>query len=333
MNEKEIEMMERYIFEVTRRLPANQREEVGMELKELIGEMYEREEQPMEAVLVKLGDPKEFARKYRDGNNYLISSEYYDNYIWILKIVLICVAASAVVSTVISVIVQDSFHILMPFESSGGLISSAIWAFGLVTLIFAAMERMKVKIEVKETSEWTTERLSPIPEKKGMISRGESLAGIIFLAIFAAIFLFTPHLFGAYVMEDEKIVQIIPIFNLNQWNLIRPFFLVSFLAGLMDEIVKLIVGCYCRMVMYISSLMGAIQLVMAVFVLKVIPIWNLDFLADVKKAFDVSFVARGDLLSYWGTAFFANAILAIVCICILAEVGSTIYKTLRYGAK
>ena len=54
MTPNEKELTERYIYQVVRRLPKNQRDEVGMELYELIGDMYE--EQPdIEKVLEKLG--------------------------------------------------------------------------------------------------------------------------------------------------------------------------------------------------------------------------------------------------------------------------------------
>ena len=39
VNQQEQELMERYIYQVVRRLPKNQRKEVARELQELIGDM------------------------------------------------------------------------------------------------------------------------------------------------------------------------------------------------------------------------------------------------------------------------------------------------------
>lgn len=41
MSEKERELMKRYIYQVVRRLPKDQRQEIGMELEELIEDMFE----------------------------------------------------------------------------------------------------------------------------------------------------------------------------------------------------------------------------------------------------------------------------------------------------
>lgn len=60
MKEQEREWMERYIYQVTRRLPKAQRGETAMELRELIGDMAE-EKGSVEAALTALGDPAVFA--------------------------------------------------------------------------------------------------------------------------------------------------------------------------------------------------------------------------------------------------------------------------------
>ena len=88
MNPVEQEWMERYVYAVTRRLPKSQRQEVARELEELIGDMLE-DGDTMESVLARLGDPAEFAKKYQDGARYLIGPAYFENYVWLLRIVLI----------------------------------------------------------------------------------------------------------------------------------------------------------------------------------------------------------------------------------------------------
>ena len=80
MSEQEREWMERYIYQVVRRLPKAQRGEVEMELRELISDMFE-EKGSMEDVLAALGNPAVFAGQYRDGSRCLIGPEYYDRYV------------------------------------------------------------------------------------------------------------------------------------------------------------------------------------------------------------------------------------------------------------
>lgn len=53
MTTQEQEWMDRYIYEVTRRLPRKQRQDVALELRELIGDMLE-DDSSMERVLTRL---------------------------------------------------------------------------------------------------------------------------------------------------------------------------------------------------------------------------------------------------------------------------------------
>lgn len=78
----EQEMIERYIYEVVRRVPSEAREEIRMEIGALIEDMQNGEGLSVQAVLEKLGDPAVFARRYRGDRDYLIGPEYYDDYVW-----------------------------------------------------------------------------------------------------------------------------------------------------------------------------------------------------------------------------------------------------------
>ena len=89
MTEQERDLMERYSYQVVRRLPRDQREEIRLELQELIEDMWEQSGE-MKEVLQELGDPAEFAKKYRGEESCLIGPDYYDTYLWFVKVVLLC---------------------------------------------------------------------------------------------------------------------------------------------------------------------------------------------------------------------------------------------------
>ena len=123
MNGRDRELINRYIYQVVRRLPRDQRGEVSLELQELIGDMLEAGAS-VEEVLSKLGDPAKFAEKYQDRSHCLIGPEYYDNYLWLLRIVLTCVIATVVIVSVIQGI-RDG--IVM---SDGDMTGAAVVAVG-----------------------------------------------------------------------------------------------------------------------------------------------------------------------------------------------------------
>ena len=93
--------IERYIFAVTRYLPAKTQGDVEKELDALIEDMLAQRcdgtaptEEDIRAVLKELGPPEELAARYSDdGKKALISGTYYLIYKYILKIVLPIVAA------------------------------------------------------------------------------------------------------------------------------------------------------------------------------------------------------------------------------------------------
>lgn len=217
----ELEMMERYIYEVTRRVPQDMREEIGMELKALIEDMKE-EGSTMEEVLKKLGSPTEFAKRYKEGPEYLIGPEYYDNYMWVIKIALIGIGISAIVSGIVQGLTGamdfgDFFSVFFR-EVLTNAINGTYSVIGIVTIIFAILEWQKVKVSIKPEEKWSVSELSknvanvkswtpsllpPIPDKRAVISRGDSVVSIIFITFFAALLAFAPQLFGAFHQEGK----------------------------------------------------------------------------------------------------------------------------------
>ena len=103
MTPNEKDYMDRYIYQVIRRLPKAQREEVRMELEELLSDMY-ADRGSMEEVLTELGDPAEFAKQYQNEQKYLIGPEYFDTYLWFVKVVLICAAVPILIISLINAI-------------------------------------------------------------------------------------------------------------------------------------------------------------------------------------------------------------------------------------
>lgn len=59
MTERETDLMNRYIYDVVRRIPRDLRQETSLELEELIRDMMEEAgpEVKMEQILIRLGDP------------------------------------------------------------------------------------------------------------------------------------------------------------------------------------------------------------------------------------------------------------------------------------
>lgn len=355
MNDKEL--IERYIYQVVRRLPKSQRDEVGLELQELISDMAE-EEGSVEATLIKLGDPAEFAKKYMDQSRHLIGPAYYDTYLMVLKIALLCsLIAVFVVSLVEGIAGRDLWNSGVDFgevvlaiisglsEAFSNTINTGIGVFGIVTLVFAIMERQQVDFDGKKGKKWsvsdlsdhdsgkkavwTPQSLSPVPHSKAMIKRSESIVSIVFTVIFCVLLIFAPRFFGIIVVDGD-IVQTVPIFNLDQWNSILPVFMISLLAGLADDILRLLVGRYNLRVMFSNIVFGGIQMICSVIILKILPLWNPDFSRQLETAIHQNYVPP-DFLSRFDAVRASDIILAVFIFIFAIELITTVYRTLRYG--
>ncbi len=372
MSQRDQEWMEQYIYQVVRRLPKGQREEVGMELRELIGDMLEQtvseeksdttqRSEAMKKVLAELGDPAELAKRYRDEADYLIGPEYYDTYIWFLKVVLLCTLIPTLAMSLleeiggISVGVEQSYIGIVVEKITACLVNgitnsliSCVSVFGVITLVFAVMERQKVKLERKITGnvivdsmgkkEWNPGDLTSIPHKKAIIDRGDSIVGIVFIVIFSMVLIMAPNFFSLMidVTTDSKDMLVIPIFNPEQWNKILPLFVLGLLICLVEEVLKLIMGVYCRAVMIGCIISGFLQMILAGIILKVLPIWNPEFKTEyVQQALEGNGGAEIFVrcITDMQSAPASNIILAVVIISTLADIGVTIYRTLRYGEK
>ena len=358
MTPNDKELMARYIYQVIRRLPKAQRDEVRMELEELISDMY-ADKGSIETVLTQLGDPASFAKQYQNDRQYLIGPEYFETYLWFVKVILICTAVPILAVSLVNAFEQapvftsqNAAPVIVRTVMEGlakgisDVLISCISAFGAVTLIFAAMERQKVKIEMKKAEKWSVEKLAdqkkaaesrwtpsflePIPDKKAIISRGDSIVGIVFIVIFCVLLIAAPQLFAAFFTENGT-VKTVPVFNLDQWGIILPVFVLSLLVGLADEILQLVVGCYCKLVMISNIVCGAVQIALSAVVLKVLPIWNPNFASEIQLALGDEAGSAEKFLSLWNADMVSNGLLALIVLFTFMDIGGTIYKTLRYG--
>lgn len=342
-NNKANELVDKYLYDVVRRLPKKQQEDIKQELRTLIEDMLEEGEdleksyeEKVYFVLNKLGDPADLARSYRDGQDSLISGEYYNSYCYILKIVLICTLAGLVISNIVSAIVRvvgseaaitGAFNNMMDF---GMIPMVLIQVFGFITLAFAIMERKQIR--VKETAaEWTPDVLPEIPAKKAVIRRTESIVGIVFGALFIIVFTFAPQLLGAWIQRDGSITSI-PIFNLTIWSRVLPLFMISIMCSMIDDFVKFMVGRYTYALMPVTIITDVISFAVSFIIFKFFPIFNPNFIPEIQNAMGKKvFVDLIPILN--DTNIVNNVILLFLLFCFALDIGTTVYYTVKYGNK
>jgi len=226
---KIVNLIEAYVYEVTRRLPEKMRNDIALELKSTIEDMLPDNftDNEVMKVLSKLGDPAQLAASYRDTPMHLIGPKVYDAYIRTMKMIIPWAILITIIVHIVESIVLfagEESILSIVIKSVGIIIANTIQVlihiFFWVTIFFIFIERIGLSksdhIITKYGTKWTPEDLkhvNVIPRKKG-ISKGEVITGFVWTAILVVFYFNADHLAGVYRSTDGNGLQMVmPAFN------------------------------------------------------------------------------------------------------------------------
>lgn len=184
--------IDRYVADVARRLPEEQRKEVSAELRSSIYDQLEDRsgpeagEEDVLAVLRELGPPETVAASYLPATQYLIGPAWYPTFRRTLRIVFSVQAILFVLAT--AVMVFGYGNDLNPGEAIfyflDVAVESVVWTFGIILLIFFCLERAGTHYEAKRPA-WDPRQL-PAVKPRDMVGRAESVISLVVWAVFLA---------------------------------------------------------------------------------------------------------------------------------------------------
>ncbi len=272
-----LNLIDTYIYEVTRRLPEKNREDIALELKSTIEDMLPEnfsEEDVMEQ-LEKLGNPAVLAASYRDTPNYLIGPKVYDAYIHTIKLIIPWAILFTILAHVVESIVlfngeQSILNVII--ESFANIIPSVIMTliqlFFWVTMVFIVIERVGLsKTDLPLTKNgvsWSPKDLKDIvmiPKKK-IISKSEIIFGLIWVVIWALVYFNADRLVGIYhSINGDGLEFVMPIFNqkvlLSYWPIIVAFIVLEVALILY----KLKIGKWTMSVAWINTIIHTASII------------------------------------------------------------------------
>ena len=325
--------IKRYVYDVTRRLPENQREEVGKELLANIMDMLpdNANEEAIKSVLIELGDPRLLAASYRIKPRYLISPEWMDDYLQVLKIVLVIFGIVSLVTGLIDNIMnpesENVFGIIFEvfFSTIGQIIEGLLSAFTIVTLIFAGISAHQSKTT---KSTWDPEHLPEIPKDNvKKISKAESIIGLTLTVIFGSIFIYLVWHNQFYIgwFEDGNIDQIlVPFFSENVLIRFLPIIVISVLLTVVIEIMKLKTGYWTITIAALHTADKVISIIIVFLLSTVTSLVNPEFWTEVAQVTNLSAAAYSEGFSkgFYAFAWFI-AVMGTI------DVITTWFKTLK----
>lgn len=328
------DIIERYVYGVTKNLPLKSRKDIEKELKTLIYDMLEERfgekewtKNDITEVLKELGNPRDLSEEYMDRKRYLIGPQYFSQYIMLLKIVIFSVILGMTIASFVEGITNNAGGILnLLFHWISGLLSGISSAFVWVTCIFAFFEYRG--IQVKETSDdWSIDDLPQVPDKKARISKGGSISSIVFNILVGMLFTFAPQFIGVIHIGENPAA--IPVFNLSFLEKMLPLFLLCIGLGILREIIKLLEGRYSLRVGVVAAVLDVIALIITIIIFTEKEMWNPDFLTGVTALYDFDHGAI--MQSFWPnfSTFFAWVFVLAFSIDII----DTLYRSYHYSRR
>jgi hypothetical protein len=332
------DLIKRYTYAVTQKLPESQRADIEKELNGLIEDMleariqgHEATEKEVEQVLVELGSPSALADKYRGHKLYLISPEGYPFYSMIVKIVIGSIALAMLVVFVIETIATPPQALDHFVSFLTATFSAEIQAFAWVTIIYGLIDRARIQKgePIDADHEWKISDLPQLPEDEVAIKRGDPIAGIIFTVIFAVLIVSATQLFGLWVLDGNHTTVVVPFFNMAVFQSFVPYILGLAALSILCETVQLITGKWTVSLVLFDALNNALNFVLALFMFSDGAIWNANFLQQAAQAglAPLGSAANQALNAVWGR--FTQGLIYLIAIIFAIQMISSLVKILR----
>jgi hypothetical protein len=224
-----MELLERYLQAVRFWLPKAQQndiiEELGDDLRSQIEDKEtalgrEITEDELAAILQQTGHPMRVAARYQKQQS-LIGPTLFPIYRFVLKIVGLAYLGPWLLVWIALAIFAPSYL--------GNHVWGSFWinvfiTFGIVTLLFAVLERFQASLS--GLHKWDPRKLPALPKRKnrdkGRVPRVESIFELIFSVLFIAGWLVLPEIAAAMFSPFNKILAATPALQSYYWPVLLP---------------------------------------------------------------------------------------------------------------
>lgn len=324
-------LIDRYLYDVTKRLPENMRDDVNRELRSNIEDMLSNDpnEAEIEKVLIDMGSPAKLAVKYHPKPRYLISPELFDDYLTVLKIVAITLSVLLAGLAVFKIVFGDiggeyaiatAISIIVSFLTAAftGIVQAFFW----VTLAFFCVEYFGKKNGVIT---WSPKNLPELPANaKVVIKSSDTIANGVFSTFFTILFLAGTLRHPQFIAWYEVGAPTVPLFNEEIIRQFLPFYMFIIVLTLFLMFFKLVKGRW-------SVGIAAAQTIFSVFsaVLGVAIITRPGLFTD---AFIARFAEKVQVSAETMTEYFSTGVTVLIVLTVVGAIGeiiSAIRKTVK----
>lgn len=282
-------LKERYIYDVVRRIPENQRDEVAKELDANISDMmHGSSDSELERVIYELGEPRVLASEYTDKKRYLIGPKWMEDYLRTLKIVIaVFVSLSLVFGLLDNVLHPEATSAIGIFaevfaKTISEMWNSALSAFAFVTLVFALIERYDLSPKKKP---WRIDSLPELPKKDVLkSSRTGNIVGLAFLLIFGIAWGYILYFNETYlrlVFIDGDIHFSEALFNPSAIEAYFPLFLIGLTLSIAVLVYKIYQGYINLNIVLLATVEKIFSLLAFLYILHYTPLFSSSFISEI----------------------------------------------------
>lgn len=327
-----MEVIDRYIYAVTQRLPEQQREDIKRELQGLIEDMLEERipvgqasKEDIESVLLELGPPNELAAKYRGYERYLIGPTLIGAYLTTLKIVLASIVIGLTAVFAIDTFVSNSGKLDPATSYLASLVTGAAQGFAWVTVVFAWMEyrqRINTAGNGSRNKAWSPSDLPLIPDAKMQIHRIRPILSIFFTIVVMVICFYLTDLLGIWRYRDGVLTSV-PFLDNDVFRRYWPLLWIVAAFSITKQIVRIIVRYRSSKMLAFYIGMTMITTMLVCIMLTDKTLWNPHFIQDLTDSSLMSTEGNNfkNLESTWPRVkeWLVNAIVLIALLNIIRE--------------
>jgi hypothetical protein len=212
-----MKLIDRYITEVSDRLPEKMRDDLSKEIRSLIEDTLEDrasqtgksvdDEALVTEVLKSFGSPAKMASSYLPPR-YLIGPRLFPIFWLVLRIVLGIAALVVVVQlgvTLAETATSFADGLQTFLKTLGSFLVSALTILGNIVFIFAIIEWLLPKVTKEQENSWDPRSMDD-RKAQDKVTLAESIAGVVFTLIVILLFNLYPQWVGIGFLENGKMV-------------------------------------------------------------------------------------------------------------------------------
>ena len=332
-------LIERYIYDVTRRIPEKERAEVSRELNAHIFDMLPDDPDEMEIreALNRLGSPSVLAGQYRQSPGYLISPVIYGDYIRALKWVTPLIGgiffalggALGGIDAIKDGMVDGAKFIAEVLSNAISMgISGAFYALLWTTVGFVIAERAHG--EKLYGSDWTVDQLPrEIPESRGSIPVSDSIAELVITVIFSVLLvMLCLRMFPVSILISSGGIEVYQIFSNSFMSAGTPAVIITGILGVCECVAKIAKRRWTPSVCGTVVVSNLVSIGFVLYLVTRSEMFTPEFTAFI-RAQDWG---RIKILSFLGNSLGEPVVAVFAVIAIVASLaacGNAIYRTVR----